>query len=718
MSEERAAAYAQRLRSLFLLGLTVCLALLFSFDHNWTTTIEVKRSAAAVLGGFALLALAGEYFCGSRWLESALRRLRGAPLFLPWALLALLAWIRSESDGSFDARASLELWWLAWAIGGLFSITVFSKTFRESWLWLHALIGLAVGIYAALQVFELDALCFRIVGLQPVVWDSFEWAGDFTRAVGTLGNPDFLAGYLIGTLPLLFPLWTRAYHGGRGTIQRGMVFLSGGAQLSAILLTLSRGVWVGILVAIIATVGFVVWARWRQRPRVEKQSSLLRSNDAPANKKPRSNLEKLATWMGATGVSLILITLVVWPSFNALSQRILQDRDVSVSGRAMMYEGTLRLIRLHPWTGTGMGTFGKHFPEVRPQELTSVEHFGERYIGHAHSEFLEVASDLGAGGLFLWFWLLLAAGATGVRAMRTASPGRRATLAACLIGIVAVVAHNMITVTLRHPPTQLLLWQLIGTLVGLERMGVARRDAPLPAPIRETRWAGAIILAAVAVIALWMPGVRHVAAEALLARADERLSRNDAPIENRRAALRDLARANALEPNRVGLWYLRAAVACDLGDYATSVSAYEKVLEIGGNFTSTLYNLGTVHLKESGAYLSKMNTLDMPLLSSFGRRAAQKAQYWFNLAVITDSTNPAYLDSLGRSYLITARYDEDGRPSINPQRLAQARKWLERARDRYAELALHQKKNRVESFLEDISKTESRIARQSDSNQE
>ena len=66
----------------------------------------------------------------------------------------------------------------------------------------------------------------------------------------------------------------------------------------------------------------------------------------------------------------------------------------------------------------GGGAVSGHLPWFRPVDLTRFMPPSSQVYTHAHSEYLEQASDLGLVGLFLFLWTVLVPVRAGLRALR------------------------------------------------------------------------------------------------------------------------------------------------------------------------------------------------------------------------------------------------------------------------------------------------------------
>lgn len=125
-------------------------------------------------------------------------------------------------------------------------------------------------------------------------------------------------------------------------------------------------------------------------------------------------------------------------------------------GRLALWGDTLNLIRKHPWTGSGLGSFAFAFTPVQSHELAySVE--------HAHNDYLEFAAELGIPAtafLFLGFFLIAA---RTFRASRHARSSRTRALAlGTLAGIAALLIHSFADFNLHIPANALVFSVLLG----------------------------------------------------------------------------------------------------------------------------------------------------------------------------------------------------------------------------------------------------------------
>lgn len=712
MRFERILSTVSLFRQISVLALVACTALLFSIEQ-FTNSVEIKQCAVAVLATLATIAWGLETGTRSKDNRPNWGRLLRSPFTLPWLLFAIYAtlrivethWNQSSLElvwPAYDARAALYLWWTAWLVAILVFVCVAELGFLRAWLGLHALIGVLVGGYAFLQALRIDDNLFLLCGLAPVEWPDFEWAMPIRRVVGTLGNPDFLAGYLIGTVPLLLPLWHLAPERDVPHVfVRSLVVISGVCQFLGIILSLSRGVWIGFGFAMIA--GGLLW--WTHR-------RITRPVQVPETHKKRVTLV----------TSIVLVTIVVaviWPTVQTLGQRFTQADDASVGGRTLIYRATFDLIERHPWFGTGMGTFGKYFPETRSIALSRFEPFVSRFIGHAHSEWLELPSELGLIGFVLWLWLLVVLFRMGWRSSFDDDPRVAWISMGCLLGATGILGHNLVTVTLRHSSTLVLFWQLVGVIAGLYSLR-AIPESTSSGTILPNRLSRRFCMAAIGIVTigvLWYPAVRHVVTEHFVHDAHslskslemKRVNTRSQYIAQNRTALQLLAMADYYEPDRKDVWNWRGWLALNLtgsvdepGDFATALRCYQHILDFAGNFIGTRHNIATVHLMAS-RFLSEKGLLDLA-----GNQVEESIR-WSALAVTDDPSDPKYNDYYARALYISAglamnatQYD------LAAQRYGQAKEFMQRAGDLYLPIANPHEKNEAYRRAEQFGQLEAR----------
>lgn len=242
------------------------------------------------------------------------------------------------------------------------------------------------------------------------------------RVCATFSNPNVLAVYLLLLLPggastLLaegIPLRRRCFYG-----------VAFAAQALCLVLTWTRGAWLGALVALLLLM-------------------LLQSRATRA-------------WL-LLGLPTALFSLPLLPG-NVLRRfgSIGSMTDSSTRYRLYTWKGVLRMWRAHPW---GIGPGEAAFTQIYPSYAVS----GTERVMHAHHLLLQVGCELGVTGcvilltLLLWFFLQTARGC-----WRYAGEQRRRMLgAAC--GLLGALVMGFFDHIWYHYGTFLLFWQVCACL--------------------------------------------------------------------------------------------------------------------------------------------------------------------------------------------------------------------------------------------------------------
>lgn len=201
-----------------------------------------------------------------------------------------------------------------------------------------------------------------------------------TRLVADTINPSVLAGTLILLLPcalstLLFE-WRQL-----GFLRRMLIGITTVFMGATVLLTQSRGAWLGLTAALILLL--YLYSRY---------ALLLLFGLTIA----------AAITIRSMGVETVLNVLTTERTFGG------------VAGRVEIWQRALYMIQDFPFTGIGMGTFKQVADLMYP-------FFDPRLnIPHAHNVFLQVAVDLGIPGLIAWLAIGMSVMATSWRVYRNA----------------------------------------------------------------------------------------------------------------------------------------------------------------------------------------------------------------------------------------------------------------------------------------------------------
>jgi O-antigen ligase len=304
---------------------------------------------------------------------------------------------------------------------------------RKEWYLAVAAAGTAACFQSAVALKEIATGQVGLTGShlaagRPDFISHFE-DGAFTggvRGTGTMTHPPYLACYLLLVLPVLLALSLTARR--RRAWVGAMAFLLVCGGLGA---TLSRAPWVFASLQVAAVMALLVLLR---------QVAIQRA-------------------LGAMVLGCFVLLLGLLPFRDKLMNRWTGDFQESIDFREEGFNASLVAIADHPLLGLGLNNtaayMGKYLPQM--EWGLSIEEFASRTL-HLRAPitlgngFLHVAEETGIFGLLGFAVLVTGAFVSGWRAIIRTTGQHRAVCLALLVGILGVLAEQIIDTPLWVDP--------------------------------------------------------------------------------------------------------------------------------------------------------------------------------------------------------------------------------------------------------------------------
>ena len=273
----------------------------------------------------------------------------------------------------------------------------------------------------------LGVISVSVLGIVQSAWgigpEAFAANGTI-RAYATFGQPNPFAGYLGLTTPLLVAVaaawWLPASRSAlRGALGPGVVLLcaiAGVVGLVALLLTQSRGGWIGVAAGLLV-VAWVLGGRIRWS----------------------------AVGLGVAALAVIVAT----PMGAGVAGRLMAGVGITSTGvqvtpenfavqeRLAHWRAGLAMARRYPLLGVGAGNFSDRYREFTPVWRFRISR------GHAHNAYIQAAAQSGFVGLAAYLGLVVTVAAQLWRRWRAAvDPAGRAIAGGALGVSVAFAVHG------------------------------------------------------------------------------------------------------------------------------------------------------------------------------------------------------------------------------------------------------------------------------------
>ncbi len=287
-------------------------------------------------------------------------------------------------------------------------------------------------------------------GYDPVLLGGYqvEWGTMVARMrlYSTFGNPNFVGGYLIGAVFPALALGTVARARRAKVIWFGLALVMG----IAVLLTGSRGAWLG-LVAGLLVASLLLIARSglsRLRPPVKQAS---------------------------TGMCL-------WPWPTALLALTLVERlAAQLHGRVYLWRFSWPLFWEHPILGSGWGAYQLLYLDLQAKFLAAHPEDVGFWTNNRllHNDPLQLLLEAGLAGFAAFLWILWNYAREAKRLLvQSDEPWTRYAMAASAGGVTAILMDSLFNYQFAVPPTFILLFTLLAFPALLREVSMGSADPP------------------------------------------------------------------------------------------------------------------------------------------------------------------------------------------------------------------------------------------------
>ncbi|MGH9435648.1 MAG: O-antigen ligase family protein [Terriglobia bacterium] len=349
-------------------------------------------------------------------------------------------------------------------LGHALTLSIYPHATLQHLLKFLAYLGafaLAAYVFDSRQKKSLLVRVLIVLGLFEAAYGIVQYLADWQRiftykkvfylgmATGTFINHNHFAGFLELTFPFMlatafyyFQIWQDGHRRGPARVDPATASAAGIQSLIyafllvvcvvAVIFSRSRGGILSSFFAIIV-IGFLSQVKTRRK----------------------------AWFLGLASFVLIAVIYGIWIGLNPVLARFEALRgagaqSIESEGRLPTWKATLEIIRHHPLTGTGLGTFRYAFPHVQTYMFTY-------HFTHAHNDYLEFLSETGWPGVLLLFVPILVLLGLMIHSFVTdARRYRPAVTLGCIGGVVALLCHSVTDFNLHIPANALVFAVVLG----------------------------------------------------------------------------------------------------------------------------------------------------------------------------------------------------------------------------------------------------------------
>ena len=339
----------------------------------------------------------------------------------PPLVLFLLAGV-TGLYGAQDTAAAAKAFFI-FAMGATVYL-VASQTVRSTkevryFMWAVAVAAAAVGLYGA------------VTGLGGAGVEAYGGGTEsYVRAEGLFTHPNQLGGFLALTIPPVAALALSE----RSPLLRAMAYGLVFAALLGLILSYSRGAWVGTGVGLLALI-----------PALRKGSWIL----------PGAALVGTFAASGAVLERLGSITTA--------------GSDPAVTSRFDIMRASLGLVTENPLLGVGLGNFQAAYGDLMVQNLPLLS-YSLGVPPQAHNLFVNLAAEIGLIGLLAFVAMLIVALRKVLRVYRAGDDRIRVLTLGMGAGLVATLVHNFVDVTVYQGFVAVLFFSYLGVLDAADGM--------------------------------------------------------------------------------------------------------------------------------------------------------------------------------------------------------------------------------------------------------
>ncbi len=348
-------------------------------------------------------------------------------VLLYWGVAAIATALSPVKKAALNDLGTLTLYLLLFAL----CARILRSPRLRSWiiiLYLH--VSLIVSVYGLRQwFFGATALATWVDPESPL--------SKTTRVYSYLGNPNLLAGYLLPAV--IFSLV--AIFAWQSWLKKALALTMLIVNTTCLILTFSRGGWIGLVVAILAVMALLVYWKSLEMPRFWRTWSLP------------------IVLGGLIGILLLAVIFVEPVRLRVFS--IFADRqDSSNNFRRNVWDAVFEMIRDRPIFGIGPGhnSFNQVYPLYQRPRYTALS---------AYSILFEVTLETGFVGLACFLWLIIVTFNTAFLQMRRLRR-LRSVEGFWLIGAIAILlgmlAHGTVDTVWYRPEVNTLWWLIVALI--------------------------------------------------------------------------------------------------------------------------------------------------------------------------------------------------------------------------------------------------------------
>ncbi len=402
-----------------------------SFLIQWADPIAALLVGLLfILGPFVSTALIGVLLvaCGGYWILVTLADDDNSG-FTPVHLLILLYWgistvataMSPVKKAAFIGWTKLTLFLLLFA---LLTRVLRSPKLRSFIIALYLHVATFVSIYGIRQ--------WRFGASALATWtDPNSSMAKVTRVYSYLGNPNLLAAYILPAVVL----GIAAIFAWRGWLPKALAVTMTLVNTLCLILTYSRGGWIGFVVAGFTLVLLLVYWWSVKLPQKWRKWAM------PAV-------------LGATVGVILLALLFVEPVRERAASMLVGREDSSNNFRINVWEAVFEMIRDRPIIGIGPGNtaFNQIYPLYMRPKYTALS---------AYSVPLEIAVETGFIGLAAFLtliWVTLSQGLRQIKPLRDQASREGYWLIAGISIILGMLAHGAFDTVWYRPQINILWW--------------------------------------------------------------------------------------------------------------------------------------------------------------------------------------------------------------------------------------------------------------------